>query len=304
VIQADQLTKEFDHFVAVDRLSLSVARGEVLALLGPNGAGKTTTVRMLAAILRPNGGRAIVAGHDVAQAPVQVRRSVGLLTEFPGLYHRMRGGEYLDFFGRIYGLSTLAREQRARHLMAQFGMTQAWDQRTGEYSKGMQQKLALARALLHDPAVLLLDEPTSAMDPHSAKLVRDTILSLRSQRRAILVCTHNLTEAEMLADQIAIIRSGRIIAVGRPSELKQRLVGPPVMELRLNGPSERALPLVSALARVLDHGRGWIQYQTQAPESVNPRILRSLTGAGLEVITLSERQRSLEQVYLRAVEEA
>jgi ABC-2 type transport system ATP-binding protein len=303
MIKADNLTKQFGDFTAVDGLSLSVEPGEILALLGPNGAGKTTTVRMLSAILRPTVGRATVGGFDVAQDPVGARRSVGLLTEYPGLYLRMRGGEYLDFFGRIYGLDAQTRKTRARDLLERFGMPRAWDQRMGEYSKGMQQKMALARAMLHDPKVLMLDEPTSAMDPHSAKLVRDTILSLQGQHRAILVCTHNLAEAEILADRIAVIRAGRIVASGTPAELKRQLIGPPMMELQLNTPVAEALPLIRSHTNVVDYGDGWIRYEAMTPETLNPRLLSALTNGGAEVITLSRQERSLERVYLRAVGE-
>ncbi len=181
-------------------------------------------------------------------------------------------------------------------------MPEAWGRRIGEYSKGMRQKLALVRALLHDPPVLLLDEPTSAMDPHSAKLVRGAILSLRGHRRTVLVCTHNLVEAEMLADRIAIIRRGRIVAMGTPAELKQRLLGPPVMELRLACSTDGARPVVARWARVVEEGPSWLRYVTETPEVDNPRILHSLVEKGIPVVTLSEVPRSLESVYLRVVE--
>jgi ABC-2 type transport system ATP-binding protein len=157
--------------------------------------------------------------------------------------------------------------------------------------------------MLHDPVVLMLDEPTAAMDPHSAKLVRDTILSLQNQHRAILVCTHNLAEAEMLADRIAIIREGQIVASGTPYELKRQLIGPPVMELRLNTPVAEILPLLRSLANVVDHGDGWVRYEAMTPETLNPRILSTLANRGAEVVTLSSHERSLERVYLRAVGE-
>jgi ABC-2 type transport system ATP-binding protein len=301
MIKSENLTKRFDDFVAVDALSLSVSAGEILALLGPNGAGKTTTVRMLSAILSPTSGRATVAGYDVTRDPAHVRQSVGLLTEYPGLYLRMRGHEYLDFFGNVYGVERETRLRRGRELLEQFRMPEAWDRRMGELSKGMQQKMALARTLLHQPSVLLLDEPTSAMDPYSAKLVRDTILSLQNQHRAIMVCTHNLAEAEILADRIAIIRAGRIVAIGTPSELKRTLVGPPTMELQVNGSFEKALEVVSNMTTVLQQGNGRIQYETDAPDVTNPRLLKALTGAGVDVITLSRKEQSLESVYLQAV---
>ncbi len=296
------LTKEFDGFTAVDRVTLSVAPGEVLALLGPNGAGKTTTVRMLAAILRPTVGRAFVAGYSVTEHPREVRRRIGLLTEHPGLYLRMRGDEYLDFFGRLMGLDADECERRARELLARFGMPEAWDRRTGTYSKGMRQKMALVRTMLHDPSVLLLDEPTSAMDPHSAKLVRDVFHNLRHHRRAIVICTHNLAEAEALADRIAIIRRGQIIALGTPAELKARLLGPPLMELRLSHATDGVVKLASDLVKVEVQGEDWLRYSTADPQATNPLLLQMLAAHGVGVVTLSEVPRSLEDVYLRVVE--
>jgi len=302
MIELIGLTKRFDGFTAVDGVTLSVAPGEILALLGHNGAGKTTTVRMLAAILRPSSGQAFVAGTNVAERPREVRQRIGLLTENPGLYLRMKGKEYLGFFGRLMGLDADETEVRARELLTQFGMLEAWERRMGTYSKGMRQKMALVRAMLHDPSVLLLDEPTSAMDPRSARLVRDAVLRLRDHRRAIVLCTHNLAEAEVLADRIAIIRRGRIVALGTPAELKKRLLGPPMMELRLAHPLNGAAKLVSELARIEGQGEDWLRYSTPSPQEINPRLLQTLASRAIDVITISEVERSLEDVYLRVVE--
>jgi ABC-2 type transport system ATP-binding protein len=303
MIELVGLTKRFDDFTAVDGVTLSVQPGEILALLGPNGAGKTTTVRMLAAILRPTAGKACVAGYSVIEQPQEVRRRVGVLTEHPGLYLRMRGGQYLDFFGRLMGVSADERERRAKDLLARFGMAEAWDRRMGTYSKGMRQKMALVRAMLHDPPVLLLDEPTSAMDPHSAKLVRDSVVGLRHHRRAIVLCTHNLPEAEAIADRIAIIRRGKIIALGTPAELKERLLGAPLMELRLAQPTDGVVKLLSDLVDVQAHGEDWVRYFTSDPHDTNPQLLGLLATHGVGVVTLGEVGRSLEDVYLRVIEE-
>jgi ABC-2 type transport system ATP-binding protein len=302
MIELIGLTKRFDGFTAVDGVTLSVVPGEILALLGHNGAGKTTTIRMLAAILRPTAGQAFVAGYDVAEHPRQVRQRVGLLTEHPGLYLRMQGREYLDFFGRLMGVDAGEREQRARELLERFGMLEAWERRMGTYSKGMRQKMALVRAMLHEPSVLLLDEPTSAMDPHSARLVRDAVRSLRDHRRAIVLCTHNLSEAEALADRIAIIRRGRIVALGTPAELKMRLLGPPLMELRLASSLNGAAKLVSDLVRVEAQGEDWLRFSTPNPQETNPLVLRALASQGVGVVTMSQVPRSLEDVYLRVIE--
>ncbi len=233
MILTENLGKRFGDFQAVDDVNLRVDAGEVLALLGPNGAGKTTTVRMLTSLLVPSNGWARVADFDTVLQASQVRASVGVLTENHGLYNRMPALEYLDFFGQIYGQSTAVRKQRLHQLLEVFGLIEHLRQPIGEYSKGMRQKLALARALLHNPPVLLLDEPTSAMDPESARLVRDAIRTLRSEERTIVICTHNLAEAEELADQIAIIRQGKIIALGSPQALKARMLGTEEYEVRL-----------------------------------------------------------------------
>jgi ABC-2 type transport system ATP-binding protein len=303
VIRTEGLTKQFGDFVAVDRVTLTVPEGEVLALLGPNGAGKTTTVRMLASILKPTSGWATIASYDIVRDARTVRRIVGLLTEFPGLYLRMRALEYLDFFGQLQGLSSQQRQQRSEELLVRFKMWEARDLRLGEYSKGMRQKLALIRAMLHAPQVLFLDEPTSAMDPHSAKLVRDCILDLRREKRTIIVCTHNLAEAELLADRVAIIRRGQIVALGTLAELRARLLGDPVLELRLAQSLDGLLPLLTDLIDVEEQGQTWLRYRTARPEVINPLLIQRLAQEGTEVITLSEVPRSLEDVYLKIVEE-
>lgn len=163
--------------------------------------------------------------------------------------------------------------------------------------------MALARALLHDPPVLLLDEPTSAMDPHSAKLVREAILSLREMHRTILVCTHNLTEAERLADRIAIIRRGRIVAMGAPAELKFELLGPPLMEVRLADPLDGVEPVLSQVVRPVEWGENWVRYEAADPERDNYLLVQALVHAGFRVVSLAESPRSLEEVYLQVVEE-
>jgi len=302
MIEAMKLTKKFGSFTAVDELSLHVKSGEILALLGPNGAGKTTTIRMLASILKPTSGSARIAGLDVRQHASQIRGMVGLLTEHHGLYTRMRSLEYLEFFGRIYGLTDAVIHERAENLLSSYNLDDALDLRLGYYSKGMRQKLALVRALLHEPRILLLDEPTSAMDPSSAHMVRESIESLRSKDRSIIVCTHNLHEAEALADTIAIIRRGAIIAFDQTAVLKRSLLGDPVMELRLGKPLDGTIDLLPDEAVRVSEGPGWIRYQTADPENVNPLVLKSLMDAQIPVITLSEVERSLEDVYLEVVE--
>jgi len=305
MIFTEDLTKHFDDFVAVDGIHLDVPVGKVLVLLGPNGAGKTTTVRMLTSILTPTRGRAIVAGYDVVRQAKEVRRVVGVLTEHQGLYNRMNALEYLDFYGRLYGLDTPLARQRSKQFLEQFGLDSVAKKRLGEYSKGMRQKLALVRALLHEPPVLLLDEPTSAMDPESSRMVRDAIRSLRSGDRTFVLCTHNLAEAEELADQVAIIRRGRIISNESPEQLKRDLLGPTEYEARLarsvNGWQPYGFPQEVVLTA---RGEDWLRFQVKDPLNNNPLLLRKLLNDQLEVLSFQEVPRSLEKAYLEAVSRA
>lgn len=303
MIETHELTKRFGSFLAVDQITLTVEPGTIFAILGPNGAGKTTTVRMLTSILAPTSGWARVAGFDVVRNPTEVRARVGVLTEQHGLYQRMRAIEYLDFFAQLYHLPADLRHRRPLELMQHFGLADALDKRLGEYSKGMQQKLALARALLHDPAVLLLDEPTSAMDPQSARLVREAIRDLQRAERTIAITTHNLVEAQMLADRIAVIRRGRIIAHGTFDALAQRFIGPPLMELRAAHPLNGLADNLGGAVTVVDQGECWLRYHTANPAADNPALIRRLTGLGIEIVTLSEISRTLEDVYLQIVRE-
>lgn len=301
MIKAEELTKHFDDFVAVDKASFYVQAGEVLVLLGPNGAGKTTTVRMLTSILVPTQGRAFINGHDVVHQADQVRLSIGVLTEHHGLYGRMNAEEYLDFYGQLYRLNAATRKTRSISLLEQFGLENARRKRLGEYSKGMRQKLALVRAMLHDPPVLLLDEPTSAMDPESARMVRDAIISLRSNERAILLCTHNLVEAEELADKVAIIRGGRILMCDTPDKLKQAFLGPVEFQATLSENLDGWLPDLPTGVKLSGKGDNWLRFQIERPEETNPILLKQMLDSHLQVTTFQEAPRTLEQAYLAAV---
>src|SRR5512143_2158654 len=275
MIETQDLSKQCNNeFWAVDGVTLSVQPGKILALLGQNGAGKTTTVRMLTSLLTPTRGWARVAGYDVTKYPQEVRSNVGVLTEQHGLYVRMTGDEYLDFFGKVYGLDPQARKARSSYLLEYFGLAEAAHRRSGEYSKGMKQKLALARALLHDPSVLLLDEPTSAMDPESSRLVRDEIARLRSSKRTIIICTHNLAEAEALADHIAIIYRGRVLTCGTLGGLKQSVLGRPEYEARLSRAWNADGLEIPAGVSLTSRSELAMRFRVDDPHEANPRLLK------------------------------
>lgn len=304
MIETHDLSKQFSDFWAVDGVDLHVKPGQILALLGQNGAGKTTTVRMLNSLLNPTRGWARVAGYDTVREGQKVRASVGVLTEQHGLYMRMSGEEYLDFFGEVYSLGSNIRKARSDYLLDYFGLGRAAKQRIGEYSKGMRQKLALARALMHEPPVLLLDEPTSAMDPESARLVRDEIARLRSSQRCILICTHNLGEAEALADIIAIIYRGTILMQGTLDELKQQILGPVEYELQLSEAWDHGALALPAGVRLLGSDGTRVRFQIDRPTESNPLLVHALSRANAPVVAVQEVPRSLEQVYLRVMEQA
>jgi ABC-2 type transport system ATP-binding protein len=305
MIECNDLSKQYNNdFWAVDGVTLDIKPGQILALLGQNGAGKTTTVRMLTSLLSPTRGWARVAGYDVTKNPQDVRANVGVLTEQHGLYMRMTGAEYMDYFGKVYSLDAGTRKQRSEYLLEYFGLAEAAKRRSGEYSKGMKQKLALARALIHDPAVLLLDEPTSAMDPESAQLVRNEIGRLRSSKRTIIICTHNLAEAESLADRIAIIYRGKILLNGTLDELKRDVLGPVEYEAVFAAPFEAGELKLPEGVEIASRGETSLRFRVEAPQEVNPKIIHALTSRNASLVSFQEVSRRLEQVYLKTMADA
>lgn len=302
MIEAKGLAKQFGPRTALHSMSFSVDEGEIYGLLGRNGAGKTTTVRILACLLRPSAGTARVAGYDIATEQPSVRASVGILTEVPGLYERLNAWEYLDFFGEMYDLPRAVRHARAEEFLRLLGLWELRHQRLRGFSKGMKQKVAIARALLHQPRVIFFDEPTAALDPESAKIVRDYLAYLSDEKRVtVLLCTHNLAEAERLCRRLTIVRGGRQIAEGTPAELKatigQRMI------LRLRETTAEHLALLSAVPGVenVEREDGHVYFKTGRPEQVNPRVVERLVAAGGEVVTLEAEDVQLEEVYLAFV---
>lgn len=299
MISSQNLTKEFATTTAVDRLTLDVKEGEVFGFLGPNGAGKTTTIRMLTSLIAPTSGTAIVNGYQVGEADTQIRQSVGILTEAPGLYENLSAEYNLLIYANLYEVSDP--KGQVEKYMRMLGL---WDRRNdeaGTFSKGMRQKLALARALLHEPRILFLDEPTAALDPESSRLVRDFIAELRQQGRTIFLCTHNLDEADRLCDRIGVFKT-HLLVVDTPNRLRTQVFGRKVV-FHLAEVNEKithevkALPFVSE-ARVIDRK---LVVNTDDPEEHNPQIVRLLVGLGAEIQFVGKLRRSLEDVYLQLV---
>jgi len=300
LIETKKLTKSFDGFLAVDQIDLHVPEGEILVMLGPNGAGKTTTVRMLTSILRPSAGTATIAGYDVVKDAAKVRSIVGVLTEHHGLYARMNAQEYLEFYGELYGLTVEESRARFLPLLEQFALDPYVKKRLGEYSKGMRQKLALIRALINNPPVLLLDEPTSAMDPESSIMVRNAIKSLKREDRTIILCTHNLNEAEELADQIAIIQKGKIIFNNYLNDVKKSLLGNPIFEARFLSEIGDWSPVDFPGVYVIERDKNSIKLEILEPEESNPKLIQVLSHV-FNLISFEEKPRRLQDAYLEAV---
>jgi ABC-2 type transport system ATP-binding protein len=227
---------------------------------------------------------------------------VGHLTETPGLYLRMRAVDYLEFFGELQGMKRVDRQTRSGELLKQFGLWDARGRRLGEFSKGMRQKIALIRAMLHNPRVLFLDEPTSGLDPYSAKQVRDAIETLRGSGHTIILCTHNLTEAETLADRLAVIRRGRLIALDTPGELKRRLLGPSSWIVRLARPLACPWPDLGAQVQAEESDTVSLRYRAESPEVTNPLLLRRLQEIDAQVVELAQVPRALEDIYFKLVQ--
>ncbi len=311
MIRIEGLTKHFRsdgrEIRAVDGLDLQVREGEVFGFLGPNGAGKTTTVRLLTGLIAPTSGRAWVNGLELGREDERIRASVGILTESPGLYERLSARYNLEIFAELYG----CRDPRGQ-VQKYLRLLDLWDRRdteAGTFSKGMKQKLAIARALLHEPPVVFLDEPTAALDPESAKTVREFIETLRGQGRTIFLCTHNLDEAERLCDRIGVFKQ-RLIAVDAPDALRRQLFGrQTVVQLAPIDQPDRLARVVSSVPGVKhvqplapeDGGSLQLVISLSDPANQNPAIVRALIEHGADVQFVNELKHSLEDVYLSLI---
>jgi ABC-2 type transport system ATP-binding protein len=306
MIEVDSLAKRFGPVVAVHDLSFSVGDGEIFGLLGPNGAGKTTTVRMLSGLIAPSAGRALINGRELGGATQQIRARTGILTESPGLHDKLTARQNLAYYGRLYGLRGRGLEQAVERYLGIVGMQDVADRRVAGFSKGMRQKVAIARALLHEPEAIYLDEPTSGLDPSAAKTVRDFVATLRELGRSIVICTHNLDEAERLCDRIGIMR-GTLLLVETPAALR-RHGHAATTRVELGGARDAAsflttladLPFVLG-AQAADHV---LMVEVRDPAGDNPDLVNALVRDGARIVAVREESASLEDVYLELVGEA
>ena len=300
MLSAERLTRRFGERVAVDDVSFELAPGEIFALLGPNGAGKTTTLRMLAGLIRPSSGTIHFGGDTLTRhnAP-RLRSRIGFLTETPGLWERLDVRQNLLVYARLHGLP--APERSVDEALETFGLRDRARDRAAQLSKGLKQRVALARTLLHRPDVILLDEPTAGLDPESAREVRELVLRLRNERRTVLVSTHNLDEVERVADRVAILRS-RLVALDTPAALRSRLFGSRVRVVLLQPAAPLARVLADAGFNDITANDSTLSIGVDDPAVAAPRIVRRLVEAGADVQSVAAEEPPLEEVYLRLLE--
>jgi ABC-2 type transport system ATP-binding protein len=301
-IRTTDLTRDFGKLRAVDRLSLEVPAGAIFGFLGPNGSGKTTTIRLLLGLLEPTSGTATVLGHDARTDPGAIRDHCGALLEYSGLYERMTAQDNLEFYARVWHLPPAERRERVRDLLTGLGL---WDRRreiVGSWSRGMKQKLAVARALLHRPALVFLDEPTAGLDPIAAAALRDDLTRLaRREGVTVFLTTHNLAEAEKLCDQVGVIRSGRLLAVGRPDELRAQ-ARRDRMEITGRGIDERVVQLVGAQPAVeaAEMGEGRLTLRLRDGQDTSP-LVALLVREGVAIDEVRKGGADLEEAFMALV---
>jgi ABC-2 type transport system ATP-binding protein len=304
-VYAHELGKRFGGKPAVSHVSFEVQPGEVFGLLGPNGAGKTTTLRMLAGLYRPDVGEATVAGISAAGDPDRLRERVGLLTEQPGLYDRLTARENLAFFARLYGVARSEVDGRIDRWLDRLGLLEKRDERAGTLSKGQRQKLAIARAFLHEPPVVLLDEPTSGLDPESANVVRETIAALSGEGRTLILCSHNLFEVERLCRRVGVLRAfpgegGRLLVVTEVSHLRGRARMTTIRLTTSAEPFVDALRGIPGIVAAKSEGHE-LRLELSDGELATPRAIAQLVQAGAAILEVALGERHLEDAYLALV---
>lgn len=303
-VRTESLSRDFETVRAVDHLSLEVPAGTVFGFLGPNGSGKTTTIRLLLGVLEPTSGRAEVLGFDTRTEPGRIRERTGALLEHSGIYERLSAEENLEFYGRVWRMAAPERRERIRELLSHFGLWERRKDLAGKWSRGMKQKLAVARALLHRPSLVFLDEPTAGLDPVAAVSLREDIAALAAREGAtVFLTTHNLAEAEKVCDLVGVIRQGRLLAIGTPQELRGR-VGEPTLHVVGRSFTEAVLGALCGYPQVAgvrgEDGRLTIQLRGNV--SAAPLIARILQAGG-EIEEVHRSRASLEDVFLSLMED-
>jgi ABC-2 type transport system ATP-binding protein len=300
MIEIRQLTKQFGAFTALAGIDMNVAKGTVFGFVGPNGAGKSTTMLILATLLAPTSGTAKVGGYDVTRKPKEVRRLIGYMPDFFGVYDQFKAKEYLDFYGASYGIPRAERQKLIPQLLELVNLGDKADVYIDSLSRGMKQRLCLARCLIHDPEVLILDEPASGLDPRARIEMREILKELKSMGKTILISSHILPELAEMVDEIGVIENGRIIAQGRVDDIQNRMRANRVLEIRIAGNAAEAAAFLQQqpfVASVDEEGEE-VRAHFSGDDLAQAELLKRLVSAGFAVISFSEARTNLEDLFL------
>jgi ABC-2 type transport system ATP-binding protein len=300
MIKIDSLNKSFGRIKALDNLNLEINRGELLGIIGPNGAGKTTAIRMVCCILKPDSGDILIDGYSIHQDPIQIKSMIGYLPEEPNLYERFKAKDLLKYFAELYGVPKTDIDGRIEEMLQLVGMTERSDDRINTFSKGLRQRISVARALIHDPDIIIFDEPTMGLDPATANSIRKFIIGLKG-KKTIILCTHYMEEADLLCDRVAILNNGRIMDVGTPTYLKSKIHGDLILKVKVNGTDDidkvmdRINQFTTTNGVKMVNGEFWI--------SLNSRneISKIVDIFGDEVVSVNTKEPTLEDVFIHTV---
>ena len=300
MIKIDSLNKSFGRIKALDNLNLEINRGELLGIIGPNGAGKTTAIRMACCILKPDSGDILIDGYSIHEDPIRIKSMIGYLPEEPNLYERFKAKDLLKYFAELYGVPKKDIDGRIEELLQLVGMTERSDDRINTFSKGLRQRISVARALIHDPDIIIFDEPTMGLDPATANSIRNFIIGLKG-KKTIILCTHYMEEADLLCDRVAILNNGRIMDVGTPTYLKSKIHGDLILKVKVNetGDIDKVKDRINHFTTTngvkVVNGEFWI--------SLNSRyeISNIVDIFGEEVISVNTKEPTLEDVFIHTV---
>jgi ABC-2 type transport system ATP-binding protein len=298
MIKIDSLTKSFGRIKALNDLNLEIGRGELLGIIGSNGAGKTTTIRIICCILKPDSGDVLVDGHSIQIDPIKIKSMIGYLPEEPNLYERFKARELLRYFAELYGVPKGEIESRIEELLELVGMSDRADDKINTFSKGLRQRVGIARALIHDPPIIIFDEPTMGLDPATAKTIRGFIRKLKG-KKTIILCTHYMDEAESLCDRVAIVNKGQIIDIGTPEYLESKVHGDIILKVRVNNPQSIDTNKIKNICSVDALSIDGNEFSV----SLNSRkdISQIVDVFGEEVVSVNTKEPTLEDVFINTV---
>lgn len=302
MIEISNLTKKYGQFKALDQLTLSLEEGTVFGFVGANGAGKSTTFLILATLLQPTSGTVVINGVDITKKPEEIRKLIGYMPDFFGIYDQLKAHEYLDFYGASYGIPVEKRKQLISELLELVNLTDKRDAYVDSLSRGMKQRLCLARSLIHDPKVLILDEPASGLDPRARVEMRDILRSLKNLGKTILISSHILPELAEMCDEIGVIDNGKLIAHGSVLEIQAQLLGDKMISVRIAGSSSEAIayfeesPFVSAISE--DIHAGVLSFTFKGNDDQQYQLLKEAVLSGIQIVSFAENSVNLEDVFM------